>query len=181
MKAIFLGGTGRSGTTAARRLIGAHPDIYEIRPELNYLPHGAGGRTWVARWHKLEHIAEQENAEYILEKTPMNVFHARDLLQIGGPGSRYIHITRDPQAVVESMLRPVPPENLARRYPSPLSSGRPYHHDEAMANIAWVETIAANLLADLGPDVVRIDRIETLDCREIWRWLGLRDFQPAPE
>jgi hypothetical protein len=37
MLPVLIGGTGRSGTTIMGRLIGAHPDIYLLTPELKFL------------------------------------------------------------------------------------------------------------------------------------------------
>jgi len=123
---IFVGGSPRSGTTLAQRILDCHPDIYG-GPEFDFVPLIAGlfqemrksirsGRIDVFLGEKhLVHTfrsllsalllpkLEIEGVSYLSEKTPSNVL-AFGLLDECTPESKKILVLRDPRDVVCSML-----------------------------------------------------------------------------
>lgn len=167
MQTLWLGGTGRSGTTAALIAIGAHPDIYRVPNETKYAPWmTAGGHArWVERWENRELLAQEQEAPWMLEKSPGNVFWARELLE-EYPGSKYLHVYRDREATIATMLRG------ERRFPIP-GMGRPYDWTEAAMHYDYINSLGAKIVAELGPERGRMERIESLAADDIWEWLGL--------
>lgn len=123
---VFVGGSPRSGTTLAQRILDCHPDIYG-GPEFDFVPRvtdlfremrgsiRAGRidaildengliqafRSLLAAflWPKLQ----AEGASYLSEKTPSNVL-AFSWLEECVPEAKKILVFRDPRDVVNSML-----------------------------------------------------------------------------
>lgn len=125
---IFVGGAPRSGTTLTRAVLDAHPDI-ACGPELRAIPslarlyrdtaatmsgvlmthYGFGAAdlrrtfsdliaSFLAPYHR------RSGKTFIAEKTPANALYFSDLFALF-PGSRFIHVVRDPRDVVASLLR----------------------------------------------------------------------------
>ena len=124
---VFVGGAPRSGTTLLQNMLDSHPDIFG-GPELMHLQAIMRLRDqllitdrngWTREFYTSDGVdrmignmveelllplADRHDARLIAEKTPVNVLVFEDLLALL-PGSRCIHIVRDPRAVVASMLR----------------------------------------------------------------------------
>lgn len=123
---VFVGGSPRSGTTLAQRILDCHPDIYG-GPEFDFVPRVTdlfqemrgsirsgridlildekgliqAFRSLLAAflWPKLQ----AEGASYLSEKTPSNVL-AFAWLEECVPEAKKILVFRDPRDVVNSML-----------------------------------------------------------------------------
>ncbi len=123
---IFVGGSPRSGTTLVQNMLDCHPDIYggpefdripmivEVRKTL--LSAVVAGRidTFCTKEdvdkaiaslieRLLLPVADRNRCDYLSEKTPSNVFVFKELLEIL-PAARFIHVVRDPRAIVASLL-----------------------------------------------------------------------------
>jgi hypothetical protein len=124
---IFVGGAPRSGTTLARAILDAHPDI-ACGPELRAFPalarlyrdtaatmsatysmHFAfddaalreAFRTLIVSF--LRPLHERSGKKEIAEKTPANALYFSPLFELF-PRSRFVHVVRDPRDVVASLL-----------------------------------------------------------------------------
>lgn len=87
MRILFIGGTGKCGTTFTRDLLGLHPKIHAIPRETNPMYNPKWDRQWQREFQK----AHRDGAEVIVEKTPSNALIARYLLA-KHPGSLYLHV-----------------------------------------------------------------------------------------
>lgn len=130
-KLIFLVGCPRSGTTWLQLLLGQHPAVATLH-ETHLFPDYLQG--WVTRWQadakrkrdagltavisedeftslcrdvaeRVFRVALRDKpaARFILEKTPLHVHHAEQILQLF-PDACFVHLVRDPRAVVASLL-----------------------------------------------------------------------------
>src|SRR5436190_19524223 len=113
---IFVMGCWRSGTTFLARSLGQHPSIAHfpnetavLRGFFRWLEDGveasteekaAIGRRFVSGW--LDSYRRTTGKPRVLEKTPPNVLVMNWLLACF-PDARFLHIVRDPRAVVSSM------------------------------------------------------------------------------
>jgi len=122
---VFVGGAGRSGTTLLRAMLHAHPALH-APPELKLIPELAAQRQ---RWgaHLREPLRDAGVSPDLLDaacrafldrllrgitppgrrlvdKTPHDVLHIRWLARLY-PRARFVHVVRDPRAVVASLLR----------------------------------------------------------------------------
>lgn len=124
---IFVGGAPRSGTTLVQNMLDSHPDILG-GPEFIHIPDIISLRNKLrasitAGWIDLFcsyadvdfHIsalinsfllpfADKYGCKFISEKTPGNIRVFSDLISLF-PGSRFIHVVRDPRAIVASILQ----------------------------------------------------------------------------
>lgn len=159
MKYFFVVGCPRSGTTWLRMLLGQHPEVVATREthlfdnyvaELQAAWDGAARRaiglpaeitqdqfttlcTGFARG-VMQCISEAHpDAKFLVEKTPAHVLHVPLILKLL-PEAHFIHLIRDPRAVVASLCAAsrrggrfwasaVPVEN-ARRWVREVSAGR---------------------------------------------------------
>lgn len=123
---IFIAGAPRSGTTLVQNMVDCHPQIY-AGPEFGRIPNiialrralaGSVKRGRIDDFCNLSDIdeaigslierlllpaAERNRCRYMCEKTPWNILAFPDLLSIL-PKARFVHVVRDPRAVVASML-----------------------------------------------------------------------------
>lgn len=123
---IFVGGVPRSGTTLVQNILDSHPDIFGL-PEFLLLPEIVRIRKWFRKHtdsEKITDICSMETADdnlcryiesflnpmidkykcrLVSEKTPYNIEVFTDLIQLF-PGARFIHVVRDPRAVVASLF-----------------------------------------------------------------------------
>ena len=123
---VFVGGAPRSGTTLLQNMLDSHGQIVG-GPEFLHLPEIARLRGsmeasirkgWITDFCSLEEmeralagmiaelllpLADRSGARLVSEKTPSNVLVFEELLRLF-PGARFIHVVRDPRAVVASML-----------------------------------------------------------------------------
>lgn len=123
---IFLGGAPRSGTTLLQNMLDTHPEILG-GPEFLHLPDIIGlrsklqasvARGWISLICSSEEVddrirdlitgflltfADRHGAKYLSEKTPENVLVFPRLVELF-PGSRFVHVIRDPRATVASLL-----------------------------------------------------------------------------
>jgi hypothetical protein len=113
---IFVVGCWRSGTTYLAQALGRHPRIAHfpresavLRGFFRWLEDGveaspeekvALGRRFVSGW--LDAYRRTTGKPRVLEKTPPNV-HVMNWLLACFPDAQFIHIVRDPRAVVSSM------------------------------------------------------------------------------
>ncbi|MBU2627894.1 MAG: sulfotransferase [Proteobacteria bacterium] len=124
---IFVGGTPRSGTTLVQNILDSHMEICGL-PEMHYLEEIINlrkrlmyfvERKMVAIFNTREEIDEfissqiqyllnplitKYNCKLLSEKTPRNVLVFSELLELF-PGSRCIHVIRDPRATIASMFK----------------------------------------------------------------------------
>lgn len=128
---IFVVGCARSGTTWVQLLLSQHPAIATLQ-ESHLFPDfiGPGFERWrrmseqksetgltslmgraqfIALWKRFAEetlqiaVADKPGAAFILEKTPNHVHYAREILELF-PTAYFVHIVRDPRAVVASLL-----------------------------------------------------------------------------
>ena len=124
---IFVGGAPRSGTTLVQNMLDCHPDIWG-GPEFLHLPDIATlrgklidsvGRGWIDAYVSAERVdelmrglvealmlpaADRAGRRLLSEKSPQNVLAFSALLELF-PGARFVHVVRDPRAVVASLLQ----------------------------------------------------------------------------
>ncbi len=124
---IFVGGAPRSGTTLVQNILDSHPDIcgapefHHVRDivELREKIQTTAARGWIDEictregidsylCNLLEQfllpIGEKTNSRFVSEKTPSNVLVFPQLLRIC-PEALFIHVVRDPRAVICSLLQ----------------------------------------------------------------------------
>ncbi|MBN4081094.1 sulfotransferase [Caldithrix abyssi] len=131
---IFVGGAPRSGTSLLQIILDSHPDIFG-GPEFDQISgiislrnafHTSVSTGRIDVFCNIQDVdeafrslieglllpvAKKNGCNLLSEKTPMNVLVFADLLEIF-PAARFIHVVRDPRAVVSSMLQ------VAERYRS---------------------------------------------------------------
>jgi protein-tyrosine sulfotransferase len=124
---IFTGGAPRSGTTLIQNMLDSHPDIFG-GPEFLHLPDIIATRNkllesinkqWISEFCSEEEanrltvnyieklllpLADRHGAKLLSEKTPHNALIFVELLELF-PNARFIHVVRDPRAVISSMLQ----------------------------------------------------------------------------
>ena len=138
---LFIGGCPRSGTTLVQNILDSHPDIFG-GPEFDRIPaiidlrnalHAsidAGRIDLFCDKDKADAaiaglieelllpIADRNSCRYLSEKSPFNALAFKDLLQIL-PAARFIHVVRDPRAIVASMMQVA---NRIRKKGNPIPS-----------------------------------------------------------
>ncbi len=191
---VFLVGAPRSGTTWLQAMLASHPEVYS-GPETHfgrlYSPLWQDyARTRAAHFGVPRYLGEAEFHHFLrasfwtlvsglpepaapprffLEKTPDHCLHGEMLRRLF-PGARFLHLVRDPRAVVASLLRG--------------SAG--WAQDWAPRTVPeavewWTRHVAAgrSLGAELGADRYLELRYEDLrrapeqGLSAILRWLGL--------
>jgi hypothetical protein len=124
---IFVGGAPRSGTTLVKNMIETHPDI-SGGPEFLHLNdiitlrnklHSSIAKKWINLYcskvdvdnftaqlieNLLLPFANKYPSKYYCEKTPQNVLVFKELIALF-PEARFIHVVRDPRAIISSMLK----------------------------------------------------------------------------
>lgn len=124
---IFVAGAPRSGTTLVQNILDTHSEIFG-GPEFDRIPNIVDCRRKLQNSIALGRIevfctpsdvdraianliedlllpvAARNNKKFVSEKTPWNILAFVDLLEIF-PKARFIHVIRDPRAVVSSMLQ----------------------------------------------------------------------------
>lgn len=122
---IFIGGSGRSGTTLVQKILLGHPEVsggpelYFTKPIfdlLNQMQEAHEGNCFhpsiskedlkdriVQLYNSILLPHDKGNTKYISEKTPSNVFIASTLLKVY-PNAIFIHVFRDGRAVLNSHL-----------------------------------------------------------------------------
>lgn len=122
---IFVGGAPRSGTTLVQNMLDSHPDICG-GPEFLHVPEFINLRRNLHRSISIGHIdlfcsyddvdrhiialienlllplADKQGCEFLSEKTPENVLVFSDLIELF-PDAHFIHVIRDPRAIISSM------------------------------------------------------------------------------
>lgn len=123
---IFVGGSPRSGTTLLQNMLDSHPDIIGA-PEFLHLPDILRLRSTLHRsigTGRIDSYCSETSVDalvremimsfllplwnrsgrtYLSEKTPENILVFSELISLF-PDSRFLHIVRDPRAIVASML-----------------------------------------------------------------------------
>jgi hypothetical protein len=128
---LFVVGCARSGTTWLQLLLSQHPAIATLQ-ETHLFPDyispafsrwrreseakSATGLTnlmdrarFLELWRRFTEqtlsvaLTDKPSASFILEKTPSHVHHAQEILELF-PSAYFVHIIRDPRAVVASLL-----------------------------------------------------------------------------
>lgn len=124
---IFVGGAARSGTTLVQNMLDCHPDVLG-GPEFLHLPEiiklrrnlkASVAKEWIDLYCSNERVddqvasfieslllplADRHGVRLLSEKTPENVLIFPELIELF-PEAAFIHIIRDPRAVVASMLQ----------------------------------------------------------------------------
>jgi len=193
---IFIGGVPRSGTTLLQNMLDSHPDILGL-PEFKHLPEIMALRTHMrysvihgmicdicslddidAYFRRLitdflDPLLEQYPGRFLVEKTPQNILVFAELMDLF-PSARFIHIVRDPRAVVHSLLSVA---RKARAKGSPV----PYFCDSIREAIHFIDKCLkcaetagkdkpANMLTITYKELVRDPQEST---RTICRFLSL--------
>lgn len=128
---IIVGGAPRSGTTLFQSMMDSHGEVYG-GPEFDHLTDIVNLRNRLQQglsYGRIERfvdaeqiddamgqlvesllypVADRQGVKWLSEKTPMNVLVFRDLMAIL-PGAKFVHVVRDPRAVIVSM------HNVAKR------------------------------------------------------------------
>ena len=122
---IFIGGCPRSGTTLVQNMLDSHPDIFggpeflhlqdfiQLRKKLRrsisvgwidlFCSYDDLDRHLRALVHNLFlPLADRYGCKYMSEKSPMNVLVLSELTELF-PEAHFIHVIRDPRAIVSSM------------------------------------------------------------------------------
>lgn len=170
MKILFVGGTGKCGTTFTKELLGLHPHIYAINRETNPLYDTFWDKTNALSIRK----AYDEGAKVLLEKTPSNALCARWLLA-KWPDSHYLHVDigndeRQAEKMANHNKFTVPRWNKIGGM------------DEARAYVAFVHQRYLTVKKYV-PHRVRHLRMTSLlesyqPIAELLGWLGLHPFVP---
>lgn len=124
---IFVGGSPRSGTTLVQNMLDSHPDICG-GPEFFHIPdiievrkklHQSIAKELIDLFCSYEDVdrlicslieslllplADKYECKLLSEKTTANVLVFPELIDLF-PGARFIHVVRDPRAIVASMLQ----------------------------------------------------------------------------
>lgn len=124
---IFVSGAARSGTTLVQNILDSHPDICGT-PELLYLPDIVSLRRklyngielgWIDLICSCQDVdqcianfieslllplADRSGCRFVSEKSPNHVLVFPELIELF-PAVRFIHIVRDPRAVISSLLQ----------------------------------------------------------------------------
>ena len=124
---IFVCGAPRSGTTPVQNMLDSHPDICG-GPEFLHLPdilrlrntlHKSIEREWIDLICSHEDVdtaisslveslllplATKNGCRFYSEKSPQNIPVISGLIQLF-PRARFIHVVRDPRAIIASMLQ----------------------------------------------------------------------------
>lgn len=127
-KFIFVGGVERSGTTLVQNILDSHPDICGI-PEYKIIYPIIKLRNQFRYWVEcglidsqtclqdeldqricrfiesfLNPIIDEYGCKFLSEKSPTNVSAFLELLNLF-PESKFIHVVRDPRAVISSLIQ----------------------------------------------------------------------------
>jgi len=124
---IFVSGSPRSGTTLIQNMLDSHPEIFG-GPEFLHIPDILKLRSVLHRSIDLEWIdlicsytdvdqaicslieglllplADKNGCKFLSEKSPQNIVIFPELVRLF-PEARFIHVIRDPRAIVASMLQ----------------------------------------------------------------------------
>lgn len=124
---IFVGGAPRSGTTLVQNMLDCHPDIWG-GPEFLHLPDitnlrgklvDSVARGWIDAYVSRERVdelvrgmveamllpaADRTGKRFLSEKSPQNVLAFSALIELF-PSAHFVHVVRDPRAVVASLLQ----------------------------------------------------------------------------
>jgi hypothetical protein len=124
---IFVGGAPRSGTTLMQNMLDSHPNILG-GPEFIHIPdivhlrnklHHSIAIEWIDHFCSYDDVdryicsliesfllplADKYGNKFLSEKTPGNVLVFSELISLF-PDSHFIHVVRDPRAVVASLLQ----------------------------------------------------------------------------
>jgi hypothetical protein len=124
---IFVGGAPRSGTTLLQNMLDSHPDICG-GPEFLHIPdiinlrkklHLSISRRYIDFFCSYEEVdrhitswiqdlllplADKEQCRLLSEKTPQNILVFSELMELF-PQAKFIHVIRDPRAIVSSMRK----------------------------------------------------------------------------
>lgn len=107
---VFIGGTGRCGSTMLLRHLAAHPNVHAIARETNPNPNPHMAQEWCDTYlARAIGRAEKKGATHIVEKSPMSALYPLELIHrmetLTGYRSYYVHIARDRERTLESMER----------------------------------------------------------------------------
>ncbi|AWI81600.1 hypothetical protein CEW87_20915 [Parazoarcus communis] len=124
---IIVGGAPRSGTSLFQSMMDSHRDVYG-GPEFDHLTDIVNLRNRLQQglhYGRITHfvdaaqiddamgqmvesllypVADRHGVSRLSEKTPMNVLVFKDLMTIL-PGAKFVHVIRDPRAVIMSMYQ----------------------------------------------------------------------------
>lgn len=165
---VFIGGTGRCGSTMLVKVLKLHPELRVLPHETNLYPINNGN---IAAWLK-EHV-DPHDPRPTIEKTPANTLYADWLLE-KLPDARYLHVhRRDRAAVCNSMMR--------HTYYTVPGWGRPDSFEEVGAFYDWINVRARNVLNRWGPERARLliyEHVLTEPARALrglTDWLGVSE------
>lgn len=194
MNKVFIVGAPRSGTTWLQLLLSQSDRISTAQEthlfseylksfSASWKAHSSDSRaiglqniyTWTEFLELKKKITEdvftrilnkKESADIVLEKTPDHVFYWREILELY-PDAYFIHLIRDPRAVVASMRATGAQwrnpwavagiADLSRAWTSAISEGRKVSDATPHARAIHYEEIVRN-----GPELLN----------DLWSWLG---------
>lgn len=139
---LWVGGTGRCGTSLLRDTLALHPKVYAIPHETNPDPSDNNRwSNWLRSYGRMHLIAAQnQGATYVVEKTPRNALLAEGLREriVRLPEvshADYIHMTRDPVDATMAIRR-------FGRYPMAGMGPLPESDDAVRLWVEWVNWTA---------------------------------------
>lgn len=193
---IFVGGCPRSGTTLVQNMLDSHPDIFG-GPEFLHLQDIIQLRKKLRRsisvgWIDLfcshedldRHLrllvrnlflplADKYGCSYMSEKSPMNILVLSELTELF-PEAHFIHVIRDPRAIVSSMkevrVRAKEKQVDIPSFTASISSSIAYTRRCFEAGFAAVETAPDKILTLVYEHLVRNPEKES---KKICKFLGL--------
>lgn len=160
---IFVGGIPRSGTTLVQKILDNHPEILG-GSEFHHLPEIVDLRNIIQRSVDIEHMTDYfDKAEldtmmvqfinqlllnkydigdktYFSEKTPMNIFVFKELMELY-PQAKFIIVIRDPRAIIGSM------KSVKERYLKNGTRSIPYFVKSVKNSARYIEEAFENSMA----------------------------------
>jgi hypothetical protein len=149
---VFIGGSGRSGTTLFLSLLSAHPDIYAIPdetaafcPTAYYEEEDLQAAFNIERAYSflMDPNVPLERYSRWCEKSPKNVLFAERLLDYFGDRTRFINVVRDGRDVVTSRHPSDPDEYFVQpeEWVRDVAAGRRIEDDPRVITVRYEEFI----------------------------------------
>lgn len=153
---IFVGGSGRSGTTLVVSLLSVHPNIYVVPNETGaFCPTAyseeenlqASFNIERAYSHLIESEVDLEKFTRWCEKSPKNILFAERLLGYFGDRTRFINVVRDGRDVVTS-VHPSDPNSYhvaPERWARDVSAGRQIEDHPRVITVRYEDIVRDHL------------------------------------
>ena len=172
---MFIGGTGRCGTTMLLKVLALHPELFVLPNETD--PHPFHVEQWRTKHYAPANSAAlQLGAKWVVEKTPHNALYAqRFVTHYFKDKSRYLHMVRSPRMTVKSLM-------TRGRYVYP-GAGVIGDADEARAYCDWMEAHGTATVRSLGKDaaILSFDELLYFPGHELARLCAWLEIGPPTE